>query len=164
VVSFEAWYRGYHAKLVAALTVVAGDGSIGRDAADEALVRAYEKWTRVEKLASPEAWAYTVGVNVLRRRARRAAIERRIIHRAGDVTVAPADMRADVWDAVRALPPRQRQAIALRYVLDLSETQVAAALGVAEGTASATLAVARRSLARALEDDDLVEGDIGGHL
>jgi RNA polymerase sigma-70 factor (ECF subfamily) len=157
--SFEPWYRDYHPRLVAALTVVAGDGSVGREAADEALVRAYEKWARVEKMTSPEAWTYTVGDNVLRRRARRVAAERRLLRRTGERIVAPGELRPDVWDAVRRLPRRQREAIALRYVLDLSERQVADALGVAEGTASATLATARRSLARALEDDDLLGGN-----
>ena len=70
---------------------------------------------------------------------------------------AEPDLRPEVWAAVRRLPRRQREAIALRYVLDLSELQVAAAMGVAEGTASATLAAARRALAAALEDDDSIE-------
>jgi RNA polymerase sigma-70 factor (ECF subfamily) len=154
--SFDGWYRAYHPILVAALTVVAGDGAVGRDAADEALVRAYERWPRVELMSSPEAWTYTVGVNVLRRRARRVAIEARLGVR-GERWVAPPELRLDVWDAVRHLPRRQREAIALRYLLDLSEVQVAGVMGVAVGTASATLATARRALASALDDDDLSE-------
>jgi RNA polymerase sigma-70 factor (ECF subfamily) len=154
--SFDGWYRAYHPILVAALTVVAGDGAVARDAADEALVRAYERWPRVEAMSSPESWTYTVGVNLLRRRARRAAIEARLAGRA-ERWVAPPDLRLDVWDAVRELPRRQREAIALRYVLDLPEAQVASVMGVAVGTASATLATARRALASALHDDDLSE-------
>jgi RNA polymerase sigma-70 factor (ECF subfamily) len=57
-----------------------------------------------------------------------------------------------LWDAVRALPPRARTAIALRYTGGLSEAEVAAAMNVAVGTASATLASARRALAAALAD------------
>ena len=154
--SFDGWYRTYHPVLVAALTVVAGDGAVGREAADEALVRAYERWSRVERMSSPEAWTYTVGVNLLRRRARRAAIEARLVDR-GEWSVVPRELRPDVWEAVRRLPRRQREAIALRYLLDLSEMQVADAMGVAVGTASATLATARRALAAALEDDHSAE-------
>lgn len=62
-----------------------------------------------------------------------------------------------MWDAVRRLPRRQREAIALRYVLDLSEGEVAAVMGVATGTASATLVTARRALAAALKDHDSME-------
>lgn len=75
MMSFDGWYRAYHPILVAALTVFAGDGPAAREAADEALARAYERWSRVGTMSSPEAWTYTVGINVLRRRARRASIE-----------------------------------------------------------------------------------------
>jgi RNA polymerase sigma-70 factor (ECF subfamily) len=156
MMSFDGWYRGYHPVLVAALTVVAGDGSVASDAADEALVRAYERWSRVETMSSPEAWTYTVGVNLLRRRARRAAIEERFMHRR-QRQLGSLELRPEVWDAVRRLPARQREAIALRYLLDLPEKQVADVMGVAVGTASATLATARRALAAALQDDDSVE-------
>src|SRR5437660_1137685 len=118
--SFDDWYRGYHPVLVAALTVVCGDGSAGREASDEAMVRAYERWPRVGAMSSPEAWTYTVGVNWLRRRARRAAIEARLT-RHGEQSFEPPELRAEVWAAVRRLPRRQREAIALRYLLDLSE-------------------------------------------
>lgn len=150
--SFDDWYRAYHPVLVAALTVVAGDGSVAHDAADEALVRAYERWSRVQATSSPEAWTYAVGVNFLRRRARRAALEATLLRRTPPPSSTPG-LPPDVWDAVRQLPKRQREAIALRYVLDLSEAQVADAMGVAPGTASATLVSARKALAVLLHDD-----------
>jgi RNA polymerase sigma-70 factor (ECF subfamily) len=52
----------------------------------------------------------------------------------------------EVWDAVRGLPPQQRTAIALRYLLDLSQAEIATAMGIAPGTVSATLHAARRRL------------------
>jgi RNA polymerase sigma-70 factor (ECF subfamily) len=55
---------------------------------------------------------------------------------------------------VRALPPRARTAVALRYTAGLTEAEVAAAMHVAVGTASATLASARRALAAALSEPD----------
>ena len=76
--SFEDWYRGAHPGLVAALTVVAADPDLARDATDEAMVRALERWDRVERMASPVGWTYQVGVNVLRRKARQSALERRL--------------------------------------------------------------------------------------
>jgi RNA polymerase sigma-70 factor (ECF subfamily) len=100
---------------------------------------------------SPGGWAFGVAVNVLRRRLRRAAIERRLLLRqAAPVTVAPGDLGVELWAAVRGLPARMREAIALRYVRDLTEDEVAATMGVAPGTASDTLHVARRRLAIAL--------------
>lgn len=53
--SFEDCYVGIHPVLVAALTLVSGDREVARDAADEALVRALELWSRVGVVRSPEA-------------------------------------------------------------------------------------------------------------
>ena len=66
---------------------------------------------------------------------------------------APAALAPEVWDAVRVLTQRQRTAIALRYVLDLPEAEVAQMMGIARGTASATLATARRHLGHLLVDE-----------
>jgi len=156
---FEAWYRGSAPRLAASLAVVAGDADVGREAAAEACTRALERWGRVGTMGSPEAWAHTVGVNLIRRRWRRAAIERRLVISPGPaVAAAPASLTPELWQAVRTLPVRQRQAIALRYVLDLTQEQVADAMGVAPGTAAATLTTARRHLRALLGHESEPEG------
>lgn len=154
--SFSAWYRSFYPTLLAALTVVAADVDLAADATDEAFVRALERWDRVSIMDSPEGWTYRVGVNVLRRRARRWAIERRLGNRADEMD-APAELRVEVWEAVKTLPARQRQAIALRYLLEFTEAEVAQTMGIALGTASATLAGGRAHLAALLGRDDLAE-------
>jgi RNA polymerase sigma-70 factor (ECF subfamily) len=60
---------------------------------------------------------------------------------------------ADFWRAVRALPHRQAQAVALYYLEDLSIEQTARVLDCAEGTVRAHLAKARRTLAHRLRLD-----------
>jgi RNA polymerase sigma-70 factor, ECF subfamily len=60
---------------------------------------------------------------------------------------------AEFWRAVRALPTRQAQAVALYYLEDLSIAQTAVVLDCAEGTVKAHLAKARRTLARRLHLD-----------
>ena len=156
---FEAWYRGSAPRLAAALAVVAGDADVGREAAAEACTRALERWGRVGAMSSPEAWAHTVGVNLIRRRWRRAAMERRVASSPGPVASAPVSLAPELWLAVRSLPLRQRQAVALRYVLDLTQEQVAAAMGVAPGTAAATLSTARSQLRAALTDPEPDESE-----
>lgn len=148
---FEVWYRRSFRRLAASLAIVAGDLDGGREAAAEACCRALERWDRIGLMESPEAWAYRVGVNVLRRRQRRAALELRLLRRGLSQTSQRPAMDPEVWDAVRALPPRQRQAIALRYLLDLTQAEVAESMGVAPGTAAATLVSARRRLAERLD-------------
>lgn len=158
---FEIWYRSSAPRLVAALAVVAGDADVGREVAAEACTRALERWDRVSAMPSPEAWAHRVGVNLIRRRWRRAAIEQRLT-RTEPSAVAPASLAPEVWLAVRTLPLRQRHAVALRYVLDLTQEQVAEAMGVAPGTAAATLSVARRQLRSLLDSSHPKEANHHG--
>jgi len=153
---FETWYRRYHPRLTAALTFIAGSQDSALEATDEVFVRALAAWKRVSLMDSPDGWAFRVGVNVLRRQGRRRrretdAVDR--IHRPDPArTLAPG-----VWEAVRALAPRQREAIVLRYLLDLTEAETAKAMGIAAGTAAATLHAARRRLAELLDDDITIE-------
>ena len=149
---FSSWYQGYYPKLLAALTVVATDSELAADATAEAFTRALERWDRVALMASPEGWTYRVGLNVVRRRMRRTSLERRLMGRAEPTM--PVELEPRVWLAVKKLSPRQREAIALRYLLGMSESEVADALGVAVGTASATLSAARSRLAGLLSDLD----------
>jgi RNA polymerase sigma-70 factor, ECF subfamily len=58
---------------------------------------------------------------------------------------------AEVWRAVRALPRRQAQVVALRYVVDAPVAEIAQTLGMAEGTVKAQLHRARQTLATRLE-------------
>ena len=67
-----------------------------------------------------------------------------------DDTIKLADDHAEVWQAVRTLPPLQAKVIALHYYEDYSVAQVAAALGKAPGTIKAQLHHGRRKLARLL--------------
>ena len=155
---FAAWYRSEHPRLLATMTIVTRDLHAAQDVTAEAFARALAAWPRVSGMDSPTGWTYRVAINVVRRRARRAALEERLLHRVAPRRVNeaddafPAEQAFELWDAVRALPPRARTAIALRYTAGMSETEVAAAMKVAVGTASATLASARRALAAALAD------------
>ena len=70
----------------------------------------------------------------------------------------PADLvgeRAALLAALRLLPPRQRAVIVLRYWADLTDTQIAAALGCSPGTVRSQLS---RALAKLRENPGLAEG------
>jgi RNA polymerase sigma-70 factor (ECF subfamily) len=156
---FVDWYPRFRPLLAAALIVFAGETDVAIDAADEALARAFERWERIESLDSPEAWTYRVGANLVRRKMRRRSIERQILLRGEPLAPAP-QLMPEVWMAVRSLPRRQREAIALRYILGMSEAEVASALDIAVGTASATLSAARSRLADVLGDEEQREVDM----
>jgi RNA polymerase sigma factor (sigma-70 family) len=113
-------------------------------------------------MESPTGWTYRVALNLLRRRARRAALEQRALRRMPPPAEGlPPERAIELWDAVSALPPRARAAVALRYAAGLTEAEVAEAMRVKVGTVSATLTNARRALAVSLsEPADLPEEEV----
>lgn len=148
---FEVWYSSNWKPLVRLLMVLLGRTSDAEDIAAEAFSRALERWTSVSEMDDPFRWTVTVALNLGRRRARRAALERRLWIRRTDPITVEQPIPADIWAAVDRLPIRQRQAIALRYVLDMTQRDLASALGVAPGTAAAALNAARKNLGFAPE-------------
>lgn len=148
---FEEWYTETHPRLVASLVLLCGKTHEAAEAADEAFTRALARWSRVSRMESPSGWVYRVATRVLYRRARRAAIERRLLAREStDTTVPPP--AGEIWDAVRRLPKRQRTAVVLYYVADLTESEIADVLGVNRSTVGSALADARRTLSAFVAD------------
>jgi RNA polymerase sigma-70 factor (ECF subfamily) len=147
--SFELWYRREYRNISRSLVLITGNAEVAVEAASEACARALERWDRVSVMASPSGWTYTVGLNVARRMLRRARLEALLMRR----VAVPPPIREDapeLWEAVRQLPRQQRVAVVLHYVADLSQKDVASAMGVAEGTVASTLHRARKRLAESL--------------
>ena len=154
---FEDWYRREHPRLITVLAAVTGEADLAEEAADEAFVRAFERWERVSEMASPAGWTYRVGLNVVWRRAHRRALERRLIMRHRHENVPGPT--GEVWMLVAELPRRQRTAVLLRYAGQFTEQEIADVMGVARGTVSSTLRAAHQRLAAAIADpDDTFEG------
>jgi len=156
----QAWglsglYRDRRTALIATVTAISGDRDAATESVDEAFVRAFERRTRVEAMSSPSGWILTVALNHLRRSKRRTAQRHRAEQGAATSEwIEASDPRHEVWAAVAALPRREREAVALRYLADLTEPQAAEVMGIAVGTVGATLTAARHRLARALSIDD----------
>jgi RNA polymerase sigma factor (sigma-70 family) len=156
--SFGGFYETARDRVVAGLAVFCGDWDAAGDAASEAFTRACERWRRVSAMERPEGWVYQVGVNVLRRHHRRAAIEQRALGRlAGSVSVFLPEVDESLWEAVRQLPDRERQAVALKYVVGLTQAEIAAVMKIAPGTVAATLTHARARLAALLGEVEVSE-------
>ena len=145
---FEDWYTAYHPRLVTVLVGITGDRDEAVDAADEALVRALERWDRVGAMASPEGWTYAVALNLVRRstrrRSRRRAAEARA--RTGERCSDLEGANAELWALVAGLPERQRTAVVLRTVGGLTEPEIGSVMGIARGTVSSTLRAAYATL------------------
>jgi RNA polymerase sigma-70 factor (ECF subfamily) len=154
---FCAEVRG---RLVGSLTLYCGDRGVAEELAQEALVRAWERWSKVSTLESPEAWTFRVGMNLANSWFRRRSAERRARGRLripDPPDVDPATVAA-VRDAVTALPPRQRATIIARFYLGHSVDETAALLECAPGTVRAATHQAIANLRRAgLVDEEDVE-------
>jgi RNA polymerase sigma-70 factor (ECF subfamily) len=149
---FAAWYAAELPRTYRALALAVGDPGLAEEAAAEAFARALNAWGTVSRMDRPGAWVYTVALNEVRRTWRRAQLERRYVQRLRDESVpAPAAPDDALWHAVAALPPRTRTAVALRYVADLTEPQIAEAMNVSRGTVASTLSAARQRLATVLD-------------
>jgi RNA polymerase sigma factor (sigma-70 family) len=155
---FELWYRGEYPQVFGSLLLATGSRDIAEDAAAEAFTRAYERWNRVSVMSRPRAWVYVVALNVARRRLRRRAMERVLLSRFRPPSEIPPETGLETWDLVRSLPERERLAIVLRYVGDLSESEVAKAMGITAGGAAKTLHTARKRIASMITDADTSGG------
>jgi RNA polymerase sigma-70 factor (ECF subfamily) len=149
---FSQWYAACMPRIVRALTLAVGDAGLAEEAAAEAFARALVHWRSVRH-DRRERWVFQVALNQVRSRFRRHRLEQRWAQRQQIVHQAPpADPDTALWTAVAQLPPRARTAVALRYVADLSEAEVAQAMGIARGTVAATLHKARHRLSQLLAD------------
>jgi RNA polymerase sigma-70 factor (ECF subfamily) len=151
---FDDFYLREYPAVVGLLQGLLRSRLIAEELAQETFLVAYRDWVRVSGLDNPRAWIRRVALNqrgsFLRAYLRQQARERRSIVREEDDTIKLADEHAEVWQAVRALPPSQAQVIALHYYEDYSISQIADALGRAPGTMKAQLHQGRRRLARVL--------------
>jgi RNA polymerase sigma-70 factor (ECF subfamily) len=148
---FEAFYvRDYHA-VVRLAYALSGSRLVAEDIAQDAFLRAFRDW---ERIRNPSAWVRKVTVRRAGRAVRRRFLEARALARMlagqGPAVSELPEEDAEVWRAVRALPRRQAQVIALRYVADASVAEIARTLGLAEGTVKAQLHRGRQSLAARL--------------
>src|SRR5680860_484438 len=154
-IDFEVWYRREHPRLVTLLGASTGDAALSREAADEALARAFEQWSRVSQMASPMGWTYKVALNLVRRAARRRALERRLLRRFRHEDVPGPT--GELWLLVAELPTRQRTAVLLRHVGQLTEREIAEVMGIARGTVSSTLRTAHERLGAVIDNEDTPE-------
>ena len=140
--TFDEWYRSNWARLVAAVTVETQDRPAAEDAVADAAAKLLARWD-AGSVADPNAWVYRVAVRSARRSRWRRSKEPVEVGRreTADIYGDP-----DLWRAVAALPTQQRKAIVLRYLLDLTQADVARVMGVAPGTVAALLNQGRERL------------------
>jgi RNA polymerase sigma-70 factor (sigma-E family) len=136
---FDAFVRARSRPLLQAAWLLTGDWQTAEDLLQSALVKVYLSWGRIRRDGNPEAYTRRVLVNTYitgwRRRWRgEVSTETFSDMPAWRDEYAASDLRRVVIEALRRLPRRQRAVVVLRYYCDLSEREVAEALGCTEGT------------------------------
>jgi RNA polymerase sigma factor (sigma-70 family) len=171
---FDDLFRSTWSRAVAAARRITGPGGDPEGLAAEALTRAYDRWPTVRRHPAPDAWVLRVTINLALDRVRRPAAtgEDAIDHRVagarleevlGDAADATATRMALVA-ALRALPEKQRQAVALRYLAGCAEDDIAASLGVNPGTVKTHLKRGLASLRTQLgTESENVDALLPGH-
>ena len=151
---FDEFYLREYPAVVGLLQGLLRSRLVAEELAQETFLVAYRDWARVSGLDNPRAWIRRVALNqrgsFLRAYLRQQAREQRSVMQEDDDSIKLADDHAEVWQAIRTLPPSQAQVIALHYYEDYSIAQIAAALGRAPGTIKAQLHQGRRRLAQLL--------------
>ena len=145
---FEAFVSPYVQRLYRFLVLRLGDERDARDALQETLLAAWQGAARLRERDRPWSWLVGIAAHKASDSARRRA-------RPAPATTAEIgyddDGSADVLDALQRLPPAGREVLLLRYLLRLSEAEVALVLGVRVGTVKSRAARARRQLLEELE-------------
>lgn len=128
---FDAEFRSLR-RLAYLLT---GNWTEAEDLAQETMVRVYRAWGQIAERDRPGAYARTVMVNRHRSMLRRTMVEAKYaLHRVSDTVTEGAEADVELWEALKALPVKERQAVVLRFYEDLPIAEVAIALDVPPGT------------------------------
>jgi RNA polymerase sigma factor (sigma-70 family) len=166
---FETFFRAVFPKAVAVARRVTGEHAAAEDAAIEAMAKAHLRWQRIGPAPWREGWVLRVAVNEAIRRLPRVTAGARDDVASDNAWTAgerqaegesdPAEevvLRQALTAALQRLPRRQREVVVLRYLVGLSEAQVARTLDISHGSVKTHL---RRGLAglRKGMDQDLEE-------
>ena len=147
-------YERHYGELVRLAFALTSDWGLAEELAQEAFVRVWRSWGNIRDQQSAPAYLRTTVVNLARRSLRRRLLERQTWRRrgAGDLRSADPGETVDLLRALACLPARKRACVVLRFYLDLSEADTAAALGVSVGTVKSQTAKAVGRLERLLAE------------
>jgi RNA polymerase sigma factor (sigma-70 family) len=153
--SFESFYARQQRRLVGLAFSVSGSRLGAEDLVQDALAAAYRDWDRIQRLEDPEAWVRRILLNravsgYRRRVSELKALARLAGRREVGAFAGVSDDADHVWAEVRRLPKRQIQAVALRYVEDLTLDEIGQVLGCSKETVNTHLRRARTILGRRL--------------
>jgi len=164
VVDFEAFCLGQNAALIRMLTLYCGDREVARDLAQETLARAWLHWRKVRRMDRPDLWVRRVALNLANSHFRHHSVERAASGRlnmgeTSQLVGVEVGDRLLVRQALMQLSDRQRIAVLLRFLEDLSVEQTAEMMNCGPGTVKKLTARALAALRLLIAEDFEVPAD-----
>lgn len=160
VTSFPEFYRQWWPPLVRCVISQASDTRWAEDIAQDTMMAARDNWEQLLTYERPDAWLFKVAIRSLRRLEARAR-ERCLLPEdtgpaAGDLGVAAAmddwiAAHLDIVAAIRSLPRRQGEVVALHGLAGYTFAEAGQILGITEATAKTHFQQARERLQQQLE-------------
>jgi RNA polymerase sigma-70 factor (sigma-E family) len=154
-----ALYEAHALGLVRLAVVMLGDRPAAEDVVQEAFCGLYRRWHALSEETNALAYVRSSVINgcrsALRRRVRQLALASADQPGESDSAESEAllgEEHRQVLLAIRRLPGRQREALVLRYYLDLDEAEIASSMRISRGTVKSTTSRALAALGRILEE------------
>jgi RNA polymerase sigma-70 factor (ECF subfamily) len=158
VLGFEDFFDEHYERLLRVLYLAGGDAHEAEDLAQDAFVRVYERWDRVQGMERPDGYLYRTALNLRRSRLRRLAVALRYLRmqipRTEPDPAAGSGERDALRRALAALPSGQREAVVLVEWLGMSDGEAGEVLGVSPGAVRVRISRARPVLRRELGASD----------
>jgi len=159
---FTAWVEARHAALHrTAYLLCSGNAHNADDLTQATLAKLFLAWGRIQDRSQVDAYARRIMVNEHRSTWRRAWRKKEVVSDEVPERGAPGheyDGQGDaVWQLVQTLPPKQRAVVVLRYYDDLSEAEIAAALGISPGTVKSQASRALAALRTRVPDHPQID-------
>lgn len=153
---FDDMYRREYPQLVRLAYALCGRRDVAEELVQDAMTKTLARWSKVREYDRPGAFARRVLLNDASSAARRRRAELKALVRFRGSAADEWNLDPEVdefWRLVRELPRRESQVVALYYGDGQSTVEIAALIGVTEGTVRATLAHARDALRLKLGED-----------
>jgi RNA polymerase sigma-70 factor (sigma-E family) len=148
-------YEAHALGLIRLAVVMLGDRAAAEDVVQEAFIGLYRHWHALTDTGKALGYVRSSVINGCRTALRRRV--RQFVGFAGDLAAESAEAAVlvseehrQVLDAIRRLPDRQREALVLRYYLDLGEEEIARTMRISRGTVKSTTSRALAALGRIL--------------
>jgi RNA polymerase sigma-70 factor (sigma-E family) len=155
-----ALYEAHALGLVRLAVVMTGDQGCAEDIVQDAFLGLYRRWDRLTDLPHPLAYLRASVLNGCRTVLRRRSLADRRLHGLLEVPGESAEALAllseeqlAVARAIRDLPDRQREALVLRYYLDMSEADAAEAMRISRGAVKSATSRALAVIGRRLKEE-----------